>query len=38
MRWRKKLFIALSHNAAGPAAYFGLPVDPTVVMGSRIDL
>jgi KUP system potassium uptake protein len=36
--WRKRLFIGLSHNAASPAAYFRLPVDRTVVMGSRIDL
>jgi KUP system potassium uptake protein len=38
MRWRKRLFIALTHNAASPAVYFGLPVDRTVVMGSRVDL
>ena len=36
--WRKRLFIGLSHNAANPAAYFMLPVDRTVVMGSRIEL
>jgi KUP system potassium uptake protein len=36
--WRKRLFIGLSHNAATPAAYFDLPVDRTVVMGSRIEL
>ncbi|MDT4893917.1 MAG: system potassium uptake protein [Pseudonocardiales bacterium] len=36
--WRKRLFIALSRNAANPAAYFALPVDRTVVMGSRIAL
>ncbi|MGH8962355.1 MAG: potassium transporter Kup [Jatrophihabitantaceae bacterium] len=36
--WRKRLFIALAHNAATPAAYFRLPVDRTVVMGSRVDL
>jgi len=36
--WRKRLFIGLSHNAASPAAYFHLPVDRTVVMGSRIEL
>ena len=38
MTWRKRLFIGLSHNAATPAAYFKLPVDRTVVMGSRIEL
>jgi KUP system potassium uptake protein len=37
-RWRKRLFIGLSHNAANPAAYFHLPVDRTVVMGSRVEL
>ncbi|MFC4946271.1 potassium transporter Kup [Pseudonocardia sp. GCM10023141] len=37
-RWRKRLFIGLSHNAATPAAYFKLPVDRTVVMGTRIEL
>jgi KUP system potassium uptake protein len=36
--WRKRLFIALSHNAATPAVYFRLPIDRTVVMGSRIEL
>jgi KUP system potassium uptake protein len=36
--WRKRMFIGLSHNAANPAAYFCLPVDRTVIMGSRIEL
>jgi KUP system potassium uptake protein len=36
--WRKRLFIVLARNAANPVAYFGLPVDQTVVMGSQIDL
>jgi KUP system potassium uptake protein len=36
--WRKRLFIGLAHNAATPATYFKLPVDRTVVMGSRIEL
>jgi KUP system potassium uptake protein len=36
--WRKRLFIGLSHNAATPATYFNLPIDRTVVMGSRIEL
>ncbi|MCE0763237.1 potassium transporter Kup [Pseudonocardia kujensis] len=36
--WRKRLFIGLAHNAANPAAYFKLPVDRTVVMGSRVEL
>jgi KUP system potassium uptake protein len=37
-RWRKGLFIWLAHNAANPATAFHLPVDRTVVMGSRIEL
>jgi KUP system potassium uptake protein len=37
-RWRKKLFIAMAHNAANPADYFCLPGDRTVVMGSHVDL
>ncbi|WP_344412016.1 potassium transporter Kup [Pseudonocardia ailaonensis] len=36
--WRKRLFIALSHNSASPATYFKLPLERTVVMGSRIEL
>jgi KUP system potassium uptake protein len=36
--WRKRLFIGLAHNAATPAAYFHLPEDRTVVMGSHIEL
>jgi KUP system potassium uptake protein len=36
--WRKRMFIGLSHNAANPAAYFGLPVDRTVIMGSDVDV
>ncbi len=35
-RWRKVLFLVLAHNAADPAAYFGLPPDRTVTMGSVI--
>jgi KUP system potassium uptake protein len=36
--WRKRMFISLSHNAANPAAHFCLPVERTVIMGSRIEL
>jgi KUP system potassium uptake protein len=36
--WRKRLFIALAHNAASPATYFQLPIERTVVMGTRIVL
>jgi KUP system potassium uptake protein len=37
-RWQKMLFIGLAHNAASPAVYFRLPVERTVVMGTRVDL
>ena len=37
-RWRKQLFIAISHITADAAEYFGLPRDRTVIMGSRIDV
>jgi KUP system potassium uptake protein len=37
-RWRKALFVALAHNAADPAAYFDLPADRTVTMGTAVDI
>jgi KUP system potassium uptake protein len=37
-RWRKALFVALAKAAANPAAYFGLPPDRTVVMGSDVEV
>jgi KUP system potassium uptake protein len=37
-RWRKSLFLFLAHNAADPTAYFGLPRDRTVTMGSGVEL
>jgi KUP system potassium uptake protein len=37
-QWRKILFLALARNAADPTAYFGLPVDRTVTMGSPVDV
>ena len=37
-QWRKVLFLGLARNAADPAAYFGLPVDRTVTMGSPVDV
>jgi KUP system potassium uptake protein len=37
-QWRKKLFLALAHNAASPAEYFHLPPSRTVVMGSQVDI
>ncbi len=35
-RWRKRLFLALAHNAANPVGYFHLPDERTVTMGERI--
>jgi KUP system potassium uptake protein len=37
-RWRKALFVGLAHTAANPAAYFGLPPDSTVTMGSDVEV
>jgi KUP system potassium uptake protein len=36
--WRKRLFVWLSHNAANPTTYFHLPLDRTMIMGSRFEL
>jgi KUP system potassium uptake protein len=36
--WRKRLYAALSRNAASPVEYFHLPGDRTVSVGSTIDL
>jgi KUP system potassium uptake protein len=36
--WRKRLFIAMSRNAASPVEYFHLPDDRTVTIGSQIEL
>jgi KUP system potassium uptake protein len=36
--WRKRLFIATSYLTADAAAYFGLPLDRTVIIGSRIEV
>lgn len=36
--WRKRLFIATSHITADAAAYFKLPLERTVVIGSRIEI
>ncbi len=36
--WRKRLFIATSHITADPAAHFGLTLDRTVIIGSRIEM
>jgi KUP system potassium uptake protein len=37
-RWRKRLFLAISRNAANPVEVFHLPDERTIVMGSHIEL
>jgi KUP system potassium uptake protein len=37
-RWRRRLFIALAHNAASAADYFRLPDERTVVVSSRVSV
>jgi KUP system potassium uptake protein len=37
-RWRKQLFKGISRNATSPSAYFRLPDDRVVSLGSSIDL
>ncbi len=37
-RWRKRLFKGMSRNSASPVAYFQLPEDRVVSLGSSIDL
>ena len=37
-RWRKHLFVAIWRNAASPVAYFRLPDERTITIGSRIRL
>ncbi|QXG75303.1 potassium transporter Kup [Modestobacter sp. L9-4] len=36
--WRKALFVVLAKSAANPAAYFNLPPDSTVTMGSDVEV
>jgi KUP system potassium uptake protein len=36
--WRKRLFVAMSRNAASPVDYFRLPGERTVTVGSQIEL
>ncbi|TDL12512.1 potassium transporter Kup [Mycolicibacterium obuense] len=37
-RWRKRLFITTSYITSDAAAYFGLPLERTVVIGSRLEV
>jgi KUP system potassium uptake protein len=36
--WRKRLFIAITHMKTEAAGYFGLPLDRTVIIGSRVEV
>jgi KUP system potassium uptake protein len=36
--WRKRLFMAMSRNAASPVEYFRLPAERTLTIGSQIEL
>jgi KUP system potassium uptake protein len=38
MRWRKALFVFMSKNAAMPAAFFDLPSNKVVELGTRVEL
>ncbi len=35
-RWRKKVYIAMSHTGADPTQYFHLPIGRTVVVGAQV--
>jgi KUP system potassium uptake protein len=37
-RWRKSLFAFLSNNARSPAAFFHLPPNRVVELGSQVEL
>lgn len=37
-QWRKRLFIATSHMTADAAGFFNLPLDNTVIVGSRLEV
>jgi KUP system potassium uptake protein len=36
-RWRKQMFLDIARLSASPVAYFGLPLERTVTIGSHID-
>jgi KUP system potassium uptake protein len=36
--WRKRLFVATSYITSDAAAYFSLPLERTVIIGSRIEV
>lgn len=38
MRWRKAVFAFMSRNAGNPTAYFGIPANRVVELGTQIEL
>ena len=38
MRWRKAIFAFMSRNAGNPTAYFGIPANRVVELGTQIEL
>ncbi len=38
MRWRKEIFAFMSKNAGNPTAYFGIPANRVVELGTQIEL
>jgi len=37
-RWRKRLFVTISRNAASPVEYYCLPDHRTVTLGARVEV
>ncbi|MFT4048689.1 MAG: KUP/HAK/KT family potassium transporter [Solirubrobacterales bacterium] len=37
-RWQKALFVALTHISSNPAAYFRLPQERAVILGSNLEI
>jgi KUP system potassium uptake protein len=37
-RWRKRLFVMMARNATSPMEHFGLPIDRTVVVASKVEI
>jgi KUP system potassium uptake protein len=38
MKWRKRLFLALSRNAMNAAEFFNIPTNRVIEMGTRIEI
>jgi KUP system potassium uptake protein len=36
--WLERIFAFLHRNSQAPAAYFGLPADRVIAIGTRVDL